>query len=98
MGAPTIVTNVGAMDEVVTDGETGLLVPVEDVDALIEALDRVLGDDAFAKRLGDAARRDATSRFSWEAIGRKLASCYLEMRPNLPREAQPSVRSTRAAR
>ncbi|HEX9723549.1 MAG TPA: glycosyltransferase family 4 protein [Vicinamibacteria bacterium] len=98
MGAPTIVTNVGAMDEVVTDGETGLLVPVEDVDALIEAMDRVLGDDAFAKRLGDAARRDATSRFSWEAIGRKLASCYLEMRPNLPREAQPSVRSTRAAR
>lgn len=98
MGAPLIVTNVGAMSEVVVDGQTGLLIPVENVDAIVGAIDRVLADPELAKRLGRAAREDAKTRFGWEGIGRTLASCYVEMMPELPQSATSSLQSTRTAR
>ena len=56
-GVPSVVTRVGAIPELLTDGESALIVPPEDPGALGEALGRVLGDGALAMRLVAGARR-----------------------------------------
>lgn len=46
-------------EEIIMDGENGLLVPVEDPTALANAIDRLLGDTELRDRLGRAARERA---------------------------------------
>jgi glycosyltransferase involved in cell wall biosynthesis len=58
-GRGVVASRVGGIPDVVTDGETGLLVSPEDAGALANALVRVLSDRALAERLGEAARRAA---------------------------------------
>lgn len=54
-GRAVVGSRVGGIPDLVRDGETGLLVPPENGDALAEALVRVLSDRALAERLGAAA-------------------------------------------
>ncbi|MBU6429747.1 MAG: glycosyltransferase family 4 protein [Cyanobacteria bacterium REEB65] len=56
-GKPVVASDVHGSAEVVTDGETGLLVRRGDVAALAEAVCRVLEDTMLAAKLGEAARR-----------------------------------------
>lgn len=67
-GVPVVATPVGGIVETVVDGETGLLVPVDDPDALAAAVRRLLDEPALAARLADEARRRARSRFSVEGM------------------------------
>jgi len=55
-GLAVVATPVGAVPDIVRDGETGLLVPVGDVSALTEALTRLVEDKALRQRLGTAAQ------------------------------------------
>lgn len=55
-GLAVVVTPVGAVEDIVEDGETGLLVPPGDDAALAGALTRLVRDGALRKRLGDAAQ------------------------------------------
>jgi glycosyltransferase involved in cell wall biosynthesis len=66
-GRPVVASAVGGLLDLVVDGETGLLVPPGDVDALRGALRRLLGDAELRRRMGEAGRRRARARFSWEA-------------------------------
>jgi len=65
-GVPAVTTAVGGAPEVVEDGVTGLLAPPGDAAAVASGLERLLGDAAFARRLGAAARRRVEERFSVE--------------------------------
>lgn len=56
-GLAVVATPVGAVADIIMDGETGLLVEPGDVDALTEALTRVVTDTALRRRLGAAALR-----------------------------------------
>lgn len=67
-GVPIVATAVGAMQDVVRDGESGLLVPPENVEALAAAVTRLLEDRALAARLGSRAAADAQGPFSWASI------------------------------
>ncbi|MGZ8693912.1 MAG: glycosyltransferase family 4 protein [Gaiellaceae bacterium] len=67
-GLPTVATRVGGMPELLVDGETGLLVPPADADALAEALVRLLEDAPLAERLGAAGRARAVEGFSWDVV------------------------------
>lgn len=64
LGVAVIATSAGGTPEAVSDGKTGLLVPPGDDQALTAAIKRVLGEPGLARRLIDAARADADSRFS----------------------------------
>jgi glycosyltransferase involved in cell wall biosynthesis len=55
-GKAVIGTNVGGPADIVLHNETGLLVPPGDVDALVDAMQRLIGDPDFRERLGRAAR------------------------------------------
>ena len=54
--------------EIVRDGKTGLLVPVQNVCGLIHALARFMEDEALRIRIGDAARSDVLTRFGLQSI------------------------------
>jgi len=69
---PAVVSNVGAMPTLVRHGESGLVVPPDDADALASALCELLTDPGKCRRFGEVAYRDVTERYSWEAVGRKL--------------------------
>ncbi len=67
-GVPVITTPVGAIEELVTDGETGLVVPPEDPEALAVAISRLLADRDLAGRLSAAARRHVEKNFGATAM------------------------------
>ncbi|MFL6246941.1 MAG: glycosyltransferase family 4 protein [Thermoanaerobaculia bacterium] len=71
-GVPTIATAIGAMQDVIEDGVSGLLVPPNDADALADALRKLLTDRNLAERLGATFLQDAHGRFAWKAIGRTI--------------------------
>lgn len=71
---PAVTTRAtGAIDSVV-DGETGLLVDVDDVEGLIHALRQLASDPKSRRAMGDAARRRVDDRFLPEQIWGGLAS------------------------
>jgi len=55
-GLAVVATPVGAVEDIIRDGETGLLVPPGDVPALTEALMRLVNDPELRARLGSAAQ------------------------------------------
>jgi glycosyltransferase involved in cell wall biosynthesis len=75
-GLPVVATAVGGIPELVADGETGLLVPPGDADALAEALRRLVADPELRRRLGDAARTRVEERFSLAATRRAHVELY----------------------
>jgi hypothetical protein len=56
-GLPTIATRLNAIPEIVTDGETGVLIAPRDIDQLAAALDRLIGSAELRTAMGRAARR-----------------------------------------
>jgi glycosyltransferase involved in cell wall biosynthesis len=64
-GTPSVVSDSPGLRESVIDGRTGLLVPHGDVDALADAIARMVSDDSLRERMGAEARRYAES-LSWD--------------------------------
>jgi alpha-maltose-1-phosphate synthase len=85
-----VATATGGIPEVVADGETGLLVPIEQVTDgsgtpldpdrfvadLAAALTTVLSDPERAAEMGRAGRRRAVEHFSWSAIAERTMEVY----------------------
>lgn len=86
-GVPIVAAAVGAMPEAVADGESGLLVPPGDPEALAAALLALLADPALARRLGERARRDARERLGWQRVAHTILGAY---RPLLAGRAAPT--------
>lgn len=78
-GKPVVAGAVGGLLDLVVDGETGLLVPPSDAEALRSALERLLNDRALRRRLGDAARERARREFSWEATTDATLAAYADV-------------------
>jgi glycosyltransferase involved in cell wall biosynthesis len=69
-GLPVVATNVSALPELVVDGETGLLVPPDDAEALARAIERA------APELGAAGAERARSEFSVARMADRTAALY----------------------
>ncbi|MGD8395774.1 MAG: glycosyltransferase, partial [Candidatus Eiseniibacteriota bacterium] len=66
-GLPVVAMDAGTTRRTVRDGETGLVVALDDVDAMAAAVARLAADRALARRLGERGRALARERFmSWE--------------------------------
>jgi len=91
-GTPVVASAVGGIPEVVVHGETGLLVPVEQmteapfepVDAdkfareLAAAINELMRDEPRRRKMAEAARRRVEEHFSWTALAKKTADLYGE--------------------
>jgi glycosyltransferase involved in cell wall biosynthesis len=75
-GLPVISTDIDGVSEVMTAGETGLLVPAADAGALADAMIALLEDPSRMQRLGAAARRTMHQRFRLEHVVRTLEDVY----------------------
>ncbi len=87
---PVVATSTGGIPEVVADGETGLLVPIDQAadgsgtpldPSLFEAdlaarLTELLSDPARARSMGEAGRRRAVELFSWATIATRTLDLY----------------------
>jgi alpha-maltose-1-phosphate synthase len=78
-GTAVVGSRTGGIPEVVTDGETGLLVPPEDPQALAGALNALLRDPDRARAMGQAGRKRAVAEFGWSAIAARTAALYAEL-------------------
>ena len=74
-GVPIISTNVGGTPYLVEDGNTALLVPPGDAEAMANAALRVIGDPALAGKLRHSGL-DAVQRFSWPSVRAALFETY----------------------
>ena len=92
-GTPVVASAVGGIPEVVVPGETGLLVPVEQMKEapfepvnadgfafnLAEAINELMRDETRRRYMGKQARRRVEDVFSWDAIARRTAELYREV-------------------
>jgi glycosyltransferase involved in cell wall biosynthesis len=85
-GTPVVCSHIGGLPEVVTDGETGFLVPPGDADVLRDRLATLLHDRALRERMGRNARDVACERFTWAACARRCLQNYEQL---LGARAQP---------
>lgn len=75
-GVPVVSFDVGGVSETMVDGETGLLVPPDDVDALVAGSAELFADPARLADYGEAGRRFARSEFSQSAYVDALTKVY----------------------
>jgi glycosyltransferase involved in cell wall biosynthesis len=75
-GRAMIASRIGGLQDVVLDGETGLLVPPGDRPALRDAIARLLGDAALRERLGAAAGARARAQLMAESVVPRFEEAY----------------------
>ena len=78
LGLPVVASDAGGNPEMVRSGETGLLVRPLDPAAWAEALERLLGDGALARRLAQAGRALVRREFTLERTGERTEAVYRE--------------------
>lgn len=69
---PVVASRVGQLEELIRDGENGILVPPGDPVALAHALDRVRRTPDLRVKLGHAARLTVLGRHTWDAVGGRV--------------------------
>lgn len=87
-GLPVIATAVGGNGELVVDGQTGLLTPAHDAEALAQRIVELARAPARAREMGRAGRRVIEERFSLDAMVRRYLNVYDE---TLGRTGQPAA-------
>ncbi len=80
-GKPVIATDGGGVPEIVEDGKTGILVPMGDVQAMADAISRLLADPALAADMGACGRERVRDHFTIEQKARKVEAVYQGMFP-----------------
>ncbi len=74
-GLPVVATAVPGVRSIVVDGDTGIIVPVGDRPAMVEATARLLDDCTLRSTMGRAARRHALDNFTVSAVG----ECWMSL-------------------
>jgi glycosyltransferase involved in cell wall biosynthesis len=95
-GRATIVSDVGGLPEIVSDGETGIVVAPGDVDALAQAISGLAADVARTRAYGEAARRRAVAQFSAASAADAVDGLYRDLLTSHSSAAMPSRTSTKS--
>jgi D-inositol-3-phosphate glycosyltransferase len=75
-GTPVVASAVGGLKFSIVPEETGLLVPPQNVEAFAEAIQRILSDELWAKKLRKQASERVQRNFSWSGVAAQLSDLY----------------------
>ncbi len=75
MGKPVIGTRVVGLEEAVSHGKTGVLVPKEDIAAFTKAIQMIVADEKFRRILGNHAKEMA-HQYTWDKIAQKRENFF----------------------
>lgn len=75
-GKPLIGTNVGGIPEILSDNETGILVPPGNSEALANAAAELVNNPSRMHVMGQSARQRVVDKFSWVEIARRTQAIY----------------------
>jgi len=81
-GVPVIANRIAGMDEIITDGQNGYLVPPGDVAQLAARIDQLLDDPELRQRIGAAGRRNVEQRFDMLQRANDFADFYETLKIN----------------
>lgn len=76
LGLPIVASNVGGIPDVVIDGETGILVPEKDPEALANACKRLASNPELISRLLAGAQKRIAECFTWDGIIERQIAVY----------------------
>lgn len=79
MAKPIVATNISGINEQITNGIDGILVPSKNPAALAKAIIRVLNDQEYAQAMGLAARKKVEQEFSVEKMVAETEKVYLSL-------------------
>lgn len=82
---PVVVSAADGLRELVQDGRTGAVVPIDDADAAAAALSRLMADPALRARWGSAGRALAASRYEWSACVDRMMQLLSTVAPTTAR-------------
>jgi glycosyltransferase involved in cell wall biosynthesis len=79
MGVPAIATDVGGVSDLLTNGDTGLIIPSENVDALAFAMLNLARDKDLRHRIGENAYHLVQSQYDFQKNADRMESLYHEL-------------------
>jgi mannosyltransferase len=78
-GVPVVATTVGAFPEIIEEGQTGYLIPPDDIPAMITATSNLLNDDARLQNFAATSRKHMVENFDISVEADNLVQIYREM-------------------
>ncbi len=88
MGLPSIVSDINGCNEIIKEGENGLIIPSKDTDALYHAMRRFVRDKELVKKLKSNARRMIVERYEQQVVWDALLAEYKRLEGELLNEVQ----------
>ncbi len=88
---PPVVTQVGGLPEVVSNGISGLVVPPSDAEALADAIIQLLTDFALRDRVIQAQKEARSGRYAWANIAQETLNLYLQVLQCPPNKSRQIV-------
>jgi len=82
MGKPVVASDTSGLKEVVVDGETGNLFPIDDVSTLVHTLQKLLCNSGLRHNLGAAGLNKVKENFSLGIFERKIKALYSHYFPS----------------
>lgn len=76
MGLPSIVTNINGCNEIIIDGENGIIIPVKNSNAIYEAMNKIVVDNHFREKLQKTARQMIVSRYEQQVVWESILAEY----------------------
>ena len=83
MGRAVIASRLPALQEIITEGETGLLFDADNVNSLTETITELINDNELLQRLGNNAREWVMSNRTWEVVVQNYQSAYDKARESI---------------
>jgi D-inositol-3-phosphate glycosyltransferase len=71
-----VTTATCGMKDVIRDGSNGLLVPIRSFVAIVQAVERLLGDPALRESLGRTAQAEALAKYTWDKVAAPVLEAY----------------------
>ena len=81
-GLPVVATNIGGIPNMIINGKTGVLVPLQDVDSLVEAINFLLNNEDKMMNMGKLGKSEAAKRFAPHVAAEKVYEAYMDVIEN----------------